>query len=136
MQAQLREVGISLRIKYVDSTEYRELIFQKRKFDLTMNIWSFNELEDIFLLFRSGQLLNFINYSNPTVDAKLDASEQEEDYKVYKEQMQELHTILNKDLPYVFLWSLDVYSGLSRQLQNVFIQPYYYFTFFRDWSFR
>ena len=64
---------------------------------------------------------------------KLDASRRETDYKVHK-VMIDLHETLNTDLPYVFLWSLDIYSGLSRQLKNVFIQPYYYYTFFKDWS--
>jgi hypothetical protein len=48
--------------------------------------------------------------------------------------MKELHAVLNKDLPYFFLWSLDVYSGISRHVKNTFIQPYYYFTSFEEWE--
>jgi ABC-type transport system substrate-binding protein len=47
--------------------------------------------------------------------------------------MKELHMMLNDDLPYIFLWSLDIYSGLSRRVTNIFIQPYSYYTFFKDW---
>ena len=46
----------------------------------------------------------------------------------------ELHQKLNEDLPYVFLWSLDIYSGISKQVKNLFIQPYYYYTFFKEWK--
>ena len=48
--------------------------------------------------------------------------------------MSNLHEKLNEDLPYVFLWSLDIYSGLSKQIKNLFIQPYYYYTFFKTWK--
>ena len=134
IQAQLKQVGIEVKTKFVDAALYQEQVFNRKQFDLTMNIWSFNEIEDIFPLFRSKAPSNYISYSNSDVDSKLDASRRETDYKVHKEIMMELHQMLNDDLPYVFLWSLDIYSGLSRQLKNVFIQPYYYYTFFKDWS--
>ena len=134
IQAQLKQVGIEVVTKFVDAALYQEQVFNRKQFDLTMNVWSFNEIEDVFPLFRSGAPSNYISYSNKSVDGKLDASRRETDYKVHKEIMMELHQMLNDDLPYVFLWSLDIYSGLSRQLKDLFIQPYYYYTFFKDWS--
>lgn len=134
VQADLKKIGIKINQKFVDNSLYQERVMKKREFDLTMNIWSFEELEDIFPLFRTGQPQNYISYSNPEVDAKLDASRRERDHKAYKEIMKELHGMLNDDLPYVFLWSLDIYSGLSRQVKNIFIQPYHYYTFFKDWT--
>jgi peptide/nickel transport system substrate-binding protein len=137
IQAQLKQIGVIVTPVFVDNSLYQEKVINRKKFDLTMNIWSFNEIEDIYPLFRTGQRTNYINYSNPEVDAKLDASRNpNQDYKVHKEIMKEVHTLLHEDLPYVFLWSLDVYSGLSRQLKNIYIQPYYYFTFFKSWSFK
>ena len=136
IQAQLKQIGIQVNTKFVDAALYQEQVFNRKKFDLTMNIWSFNEIEDVYPLFKTGAPSNYISYSNPEVDAMLDASRRETDYKVHKETMRELHEMLNEDLPYVFLWSLDIYSGLSRQLKNIFIQPYYYYTFFKDWSLR
>ena len=137
IQAQLKQIGVIVTPEFVDNSLYQEKVINRKKFDLTMNIWSFNEIEDIYPLFRTGQRTNYINYSNPEVDAKLDASRNpNQDYKVHKEIMKEVHALLHEDLPYVFLWSLDVYSGLSRQLKNIYIQPYYYFTFFKSWSFK
>lgn len=133
IQADLKKVGIKINQKFVDNSLYQEQVMKQRKFDLTMNIWSFEELEDIYPLFRTGSFRNYINYSNPEVDAKLDASRKEGDHKAYKEIMKELHMMLNDDLPYIFLWSLDIYSGLSRRVTNIFIQPYNYYTFFKDW---
>jgi len=134
IQAQLKQVGIIVKTEFVDAALYQERVFNKHRFDLTMNVWSFNEIEDIFPLFRSRQPANYIGYSNSEIDAQLDASRRESDYKAHKEIMVGLHQALNEDLPYVFLWSLDIYSGLSKQISNLFIQPYYYFTFFKDWK--
>lgn len=135
IQAQLKQIGVEVVIDFTtDAALYQEKVFNRRKFDLTLNIWSFNEIEDIYPLFHSKGPSNYIGYSNPDVDAKLDASRRETDYKAYKQVMVDLHAMLNDDLPYVFLWSLDMYSGLTRQLKEIFIQPYYYFTYFKDWK--
>jgi peptide/nickel transport system substrate-binding protein len=137
MQAQLKQVGIEAKPLFIDTALYREKVFKKRDFDLTINIWTFKELENIYPLFKSNAAHNFINYSNAKVDKKLDESlARRRDYKVYKGIMQELHMMLNADLPYLFLWSLDIYSGLSRQLKNIFIQPYYYYSAFKGWAFK
>ena len=134
IQAQLKQIGINVKTTFVDAALYQEKVFNRKQFDLTMNVWSFNEIEDIFPLFRTGAPSNYISYSNKQIDAKLDESRRESDYKAHKEIMMNLHEMLNDDLPYVFLWSLDIYSGLSRQLRGIFIQPYYYYSFFKDWS--
>ena len=75
-----------------------------------------------------------VSYSNVEVDGILEAASKTRDYKQFKEKMKQLHAVLNTDLPYLFLWSLDIYSGISKRVRNVFIQPYYYFTFFREWE--
>lgn len=136
LQAQLKKVGIQVDAEYVDHAKYREQVFTKGGFDLTMNVWSFEEVEDVYPLFHSTGVMNFIGYKNKDIDALLDQAQATKDYKKYKEIMKELHARLNEDLPYFFLWSLDVYSGLSKNLKNVFIQPYYYFTSFEEWELR
>ncbi len=134
IQAQLKKIGIVVRPQYVDHARYREQVFSSQKFDLTLNVWSFEEVEDVYPLFHSEGVINFIGYSNPEVDTLLATAKATRDYKKYKEYMKQLHATLNKDLPYFFLWSLDVYSGISKRVKNVFIQPYYYFTSFHAWE--
>ncbi len=134
IQAQLRKVGVTVRPQYVDHARYREQVFAKKKFDMTLNVWSFEEVEDVYPLFHSNGVMNFINYDNPEVDTLLDTAKATKDYKKYKEYMKQLHGVLYKDLPYFFLWSLDVYSGISKRVRGVFIAPYNYFTFFREWE--
>lgn len=134
IEAQLKKIGIVVKPQYVDHARYREQVFSRNKFDLTLNVWSFEEVEDVYPLFHSKGVMNFIKYSNKEVDELLDTAKSTRDYKKYKEYMKQLHAVLNRDLPYFFLWSLDVYSGLSRQLKGTFIQPYYYFTSFEEWE--
>ncbi len=134
MQAQLQKIGVTVRPEYVDHARYRDQVFSRKKFDLTMNVWSFEEVEDVYPLFHSKGVMNFINYNNAEVDTLLDTAKATRDYKKYKEFMKKLHEVLAKDLPYDFLWSLDVYSGISRKVKGVFIQPYYYFTSFEEWE--
>lgn len=136
LQAQLKKIGVELKTQFVDHAKYREQVFKKRKFDLTMNVWSFEEVEDIYPLFHSKGVINFINFKNPEIDKLLETAKSTNDYKRYKEYQKQLHAKLNQDLPYFFLWSLDVYSGISKQVKNVFIQPYYYFTSFHEWGMR
>ncbi len=134
IQAQLKKVGIVVRPQYVDHARYREQVFSKKKFDLTLNVWSFEEVEDVYPLFHSKGVMNFIRYDNPDVDTLLDTAKSTRDYVQYRELMKKLHAVLNKDLPYFFLWSLEIYSGISKEIKNVFIQPYYYFSSFKEWE--
>ena len=134
IEAQLKRVGIKAVRKYLDHAAYREAVFTRKKFDMTVNVWSFEEVEDVHPLFHSKGIMNFISYSNVEVDGILDAARQTRDYKQFKEKMKRLHAVLNTDLPYLFLWSLDIYSGISKRVRSVFIQPYYYFTFFPEWE--
>lgn len=134
IQAQLKKVGITVRPQYVDHARYREQVFTSKDFDLTLNVWSFEEVEDVYPLFHSQGVMNFIGYNSAEVDTLLDTAKATRDYKKYKEYMKKLHATLNKELPYFFLWSLDVYSGISKKVRNVYIQPYYYFTSFNEWE--
>lgn len=134
IQAQLRKVGIKVTPQYVDHARYRDQVFVRKKFDMTLNVWSFEEVEDVYPLFHSDGVMNFIGFSSEKVDSLLDAAKATRDYKKYKEIMKELHQVVNQELPYFFLWSLDIYSGISKRVKNVFIQPYYYFTSFEEWG--
>ncbi|MCB9522365.1 MAG: ABC transporter substrate-binding protein [Myxococcales bacterium] len=134
IQAQLKKIGVIVRPQYVDHARYREQVFTSKKFDLTLNVWSFKDVEDVYPLFHSQGVMNFIGYNNAQVDTLLDTAKATRDYKQYKEYMKKLHAELNRDLPYFFLWSLDIYSGISKRVRNVMVSPYSYFTFFPGWE--
>ncbi len=90
-------------------------------------------MESVEPLFHSGGALNFIGYKNAEVDRLLDTAKKTADYRAYKELMKMLEAVLARDLPYAFLWMPDVYSAVSRRVENVTLAPYRYFTDFREW---
>ena len=134
IQSQLKKVGIQVVPKYYEFTAFKEQVFRKKNFDFTMHAWTFDEVETVSDLFHSKGVWNFIGYSNPKLDKLLQEAEQTEDYKAYKEKMRAIHQELNQELPYFFLWSLDIYSGVSKRVRNLFISPYTYFTSFEEWE--
>lgn len=134
IQSQLKKVGIKVSPKYYEFTAFKNKVFKKKDFDLTMHAWTFDEVETVSDLFHSKGVWNFINYKNPRLDALLEDAEQTEDYKVYKKKMRAIHQELYAELPYYFLWSLDIYSGVSKRVRNLFISPYTYFTSFPEWE--
>jgi peptide/nickel transport system substrate-binding protein len=134
IQAQLKKIGVKVSPKYYEFTAFKEQVFKKKKFDLTMHAWTFDEVETVSDLFHSSGVWNFINYKNERLDAMLDDAERTEDYKLYKKKMRAIHAELNGELPYFFLWSLDIYSGVSKRVRNLFISPYTYFTSFPEWE--
>lgn len=134
IQAQLAAIGVEVQPVFLDHARYRERVLKKRQFDLTLNTWSFERHADVDPLFHSAGAQNFIRFADPETDTLLDAARRTTDYKQYAGYQKRLHARLHETLPYVFLWSLDVYSGISRELKDVRIQPYYYFTTIEDWG--
>ncbi|MCP4867526.1 MAG: ABC transporter substrate-binding protein [Proteobacteria bacterium] len=134
VQSQLRRFGIDATDPVaMDKSVWNEKVFGDRDFDLVLDSWSFDENENIFDLFHSGGTQNFVGYNNKSVDSLLEKALAETDPAAKVAYMQEVHKVLATDQPYVFLWSLRSYTALRREVESVFIQPFYYFSQFPDW---
>lgn len=111
---------------------------QLTDFDLLIGKWSFGVVEDIAHQFhtRSGGngTLNIFDYSNPDADALLQQYDQATTDTQAQDAYHELHALLAKDLPYLFLWKLDTKSAWRMEVKGNTITPYYYFTEFDGWS--
>ncbi|MFN3202140.1 MAG: ABC transporter substrate-binding protein [Bradymonadia bacterium] len=135
IQGQLSKVGVKVNLDYRDHAAYREMVIGKGKFDMTLNVWSFEEIEDVYPLFHSKGVLNYIGFKSKKVDALLDKAKKSKDYREVKSLMKQVHQAVHTELPYVFLWTVEVYSGVSTRLKNVFILPYRYFSSIEEWEF-
>jgi peptide/nickel transport system substrate-binding protein len=134
VQAQLRRFGIQASDPVaMDKAVWNEKVFAAREFDIVLDSWSFDENENIFDLFHSAGTQNFIGYKNKIVDELLTKAMAETDPTAKVAYMKEVHRVLAQDQPYVFLWSLRNYTALRREVESVFVQPFYYFTQFPDW---
>jgi peptide/nickel transport system substrate-binding protein len=125
LQQQLREVGIALDIRTFEfATFFSDVI--SGAYQLYSLRWiGGNEDPDIFeYAFHSGKFsphgANRSYYSNPRVDALIDAARSELDQNRRKRMYFEIQRILAEDLPYINLWYLDnvlVHSRLVRGLE-------------------
>ncbi len=134
IQSQLRRFGIDVSAPVaMDKAVWKEKVFGEKDFDLVLDSWSFDKNENIYDLFHSKGTQNFVSFSNKEVDSLLKKAIVETDPAVKVSYMKEVHRLLAQDLPYVFLWNLRSYTALRREVESVFVQPFYYFSQFPDW---
>lgn len=127
-QQQLREVGIALDIRtYEFATFFADVTHGE--FQMYSLRWvGGNEDPDIFdFVFHSSRFppngSNRGFYSNPRVDALIDAGRRELDQAKRKQIYAELQRILAEDLPYINLWYFDNVVVHSRRVKNVVLNP-------------
>lgn len=126
LQQQLREVGIQLDIRSSEfATFYADV--QKGNFQLFTGLrWTggSNQDPDIFeYVFHSASIppkrANRGFYSNPQIDALIDAGRKELDPQKRRAIYLQVQDLLNRDLPYVHLWYFDTVIVHSRRVTNV-----------------
>ncbi len=134
IQSQLRRFGIDVSAPVaMDKAVWKERVFAEQDFDLVLDSWSFDKNENIYDLFHSKGTQNYVSYSSKDVDVLLSKAIQETDPAVKVSYMKEAHRLLAQDLPYIFFWNLRSYTALRREVESVFVQPFYYFSQFPDW---
>jgi peptide/nickel transport system substrate-binding protein len=128
LQQQLRAVGIALDIRtYEFATFYSDV--QKGSFQLFSLRWiGGNEDPDIFeYVFYSTSTppkrANRGYYSNPRVDALIDAGRRELDQEKRMAIYAELQRVLAEDLPYIDLWYFDNVVVHTPRVANVHLDP-------------
>ncbi len=135
LQAQLRRFGIDAADPVaMDKAVWTDRVARERDFDIVLDSWSFDKNEMVFDLFHSAGTQNFVGYTNRQVDELLNKAVAETDPVAKVAFMKEVHRILAQELPYTFLWSLRTYTALRREVESVFVQPFYYFSQFADWK--
>ena len=132
---QLKKFGINVsNPAEMGGENWEERIMQKRDFDLVMGVWSFDVNEDIGQLFARTGVRNFVGYADDRTDQLLKGAYESQDPSEQQAYMKEIHRRLNDTAPYVFLWSLRNFSAISWDVEGAYLQAYYYFTQFPDWS--
>ncbi len=134
LQAQLQNNGVSVETEFLGSAEWKQRVWRDNDFDLILSQWTFDRNEDIWEQFHSSGARNFVGYSNPEVDAKLDEARRVTDPQQKKALLRQVHADVASDDPMIFLWTLDSYSAMSVKVKNVVVHPFYFFTWARDWS--
>jgi peptide/nickel transport system substrate-binding protein len=120
--SQLKRIGIRIVVQPVEAKNFEEDIRQGR-----VQIWSLNwpHLKDPDVLrdaFFSQNVPPYGSnrgwYSNPKLDALLEkgkiSQSQEQRLRIYREAQE----LVDKDLPYVFLWHEDQFAVVNRALKG------------------
>ncbi|MBT3221390.1 MAG: hypothetical protein HN348_20085, partial [Proteobacteria bacterium] len=138
---QLSQAGFGQEVYKIKAEDWVSSVVtgkQVESYDLLIGKWSFGVVENINPLFHTregGQgSLNIFNYSNPTVDQLLSDWDKATTDTAAQDAYHELHQLLAKDLPYLFLWKLDTKSAWRMEVRNNTITPYFYFTEFSGWT--
>ena len=103
-------------------------------FDLVIGKWSFGLVEDVNHLFHSRGRLNMFRFANAEVDQLLQEYEDSVTDTEQRDAYHKLHAVLNRELPYLFLWKLDTKSAWRTEVRGNIVAPYYYFTEIDAWS--
>ena len=123
VQAQLRELGVTVEIRPLEWAALLKEYIKKRKFEAIVLGWGIGIDPDQYVVWHSSQTgpdqLNHISYANPEVDRLLEAGRtscvQSERVKSYH-QLQE---VLADDLPLVFLYFADALPVVASRIHGV-----------------
>jgi peptide/nickel transport system substrate-binding protein len=141
VQQQLAQIGIALDLRsYEFATFYADLT--KGTFQLAPSRWiGGNEQPDIFHYAYSQASFpprggNRGYYSNPQLDALLDAAAMSADEATQRADYVKVQQILAHDLPSINLWYLDTVVVHTKRLGNIHTTPSGNFEFLRDATLR
>jgi peptide/nickel transport system substrate-binding protein len=127
-QQQLRDVGIALDIRSFEFATFFADVTHGEFQVYSLRWVGGNEDPDIFeYAFHSSRIIpkgaNRQYYSNPRVDALIDAARAETDQNARKQDYAVIQRILAEDMPYVDLWYFDNVMVSSTRVRNLQLNP-------------
>ena len=123
IQRQLKEVGISVKIRIVEWSAFVTNFINKRRFDAVILGWTIPLDPDAYDVWHSSKTaaeeLNFISYKNPEADDVLEKGRStfnQDERKKYYDRFQE---ILAEDQPYTFLYVPEDLIIISSRFRGI-----------------
>lgn len=123
IQRQLKEIGITAKIRIVEWSAFVTDFINKRRFDAVILGWTIPLDPDAYDVWHSSKTapeeLNFVSYSNPEADEVLEKGRStfnQAERKKYYDRFQE---ILAEDQPYTFLYVPDELIIISKRFRGV-----------------
>ena len=119
LQADLRAVGIDLRIVTLEKGAYFQRLRQ-RDFDALLGGWSGGLFQDPSDIWHSGPAydFNFVSYANAEADALIERGLATADPVVVQRTWKELQAVIYRDQPYCFLYWVDEIVALHSRFQD------------------
>ena len=134
----LRQVGINVETVAIPSEEeWVQQVFEEHNFDVVLHGWSFGINANLYPFFHSTQSVpggrNFISYSNFAVDTALEIVAAELDPTALQKISKDLHRMLHRECPYIFLWTPIRIAVGDTKIRNHIIHPDGFFDYVADW---
>ena len=135
---QLQEAGFDSQVYKIAPDDFHNLE-QKgtNDYDLIIGKWSYDTIEDVQAMFHTRQdgwgSRNIFSYSNPEVDVLLETFSTTSSSHEAQEAYQELHQIVARELPHLYLWRLGTKSAFDASVSPVLISPHTFFEEFDHW---
>jgi peptide/nickel transport system substrate-binding protein len=123
IQRQLKEVGITVKIRILEWSAFVTDFINKRRFDAVIMGWTIPLDPDAYDVWHSSktkpQELNFISYNNPEVDKLLEKGRSTFDIKERKKYYDRFQEIIAEDQPYTFLYVPEALVIINKRFRGV-----------------
>lgn len=133
---EMRNIGIEIQIVNLTYDDYRQRVFDNRNFDLAVMEIFFDPTYDISPLFYSRSVFpefNVTGYSNRAVDARFESFFNSESRSERMELMSSIQEIIARDIPYIFIFTLERNAAINLRFYNVRVDPFYFFNEVNYW---
>ena len=125
-QESLRAIGVIMNITTVDTSAYFEQMM-KRNFQASFASWQNEPDPDPYAIFHSSQVppdgLNVVGYASPEADALMEKARKEFDHTERVDLYQQLHEVIARDQPYLFMIQTGAKWAVNRRVQDVKTAP-------------
>ncbi len=135
----LKDVGIDCTMESMDFNTLSPRMVTGTDFELGLIGLSINADPDVFTYFHSSEAdkgnFNMARYENPELDTLIEASRTEMDAAKRKDLFYQINTILNRDLPFLWLYSMNEVRAYNPKLINFNVGNFWEFMDVETWYF-
>lgn len=123
LQRQLSLSGVKVNLRVMEWQAFLARAVHARNFEAVLLAWSVPLMPDPFTIWHSSSYkkggFNFVGYSNAQVDELIEKAEKTTDRQKVAEYYREFHRIVMEDNPYLFLYSPNSISAISKKLSPI-----------------
>lgn len=131
-QEQWKEIGVDVDVQYYEWSVLVEKYLDVGRFEAYMLAWSLGLDPDCYLFWHSSagydedgllQGFNDCKYYNDRMDELLELGRETMDQAERKEIYGEIQTMLNEDLPNLFMYTQNYTAGMHKKFKGVVMSP-------------
>jgi len=123
IQQRLKDIGVAAEIQVIEWSAFIKEFIKKRQFEAIVMGWNVPVDPDQFVVWHSSEArpegLNNIQYSNPEVDALLEAGRASCNQAERVKDYHRLQEVLAEDLPVLFLYFRDALPAVAARVRGV-----------------